>query len=328
MIELSNPFPPASELTIGFAHVAYQMAVVFARRDTGMAYFQTWNYEDTCARVPEVDVLVISGLWEDELLEMAPKLRFIQSIGAGYDQFSLEALQARHIRLASARGVNRNAVSEHVFALILGLTRKIHEARDHQRQQFWRPMISDIPAREDELAGKTLGIVGLGHIGSRVARLGQAFDMRVIGTKRDPSTYEGPADEVLPADRVEELLAQADFVVLNCPLTPATRGLIDRHALETMKSTAFLINAARGGCVDEEALMEALQKGTIAGAGLDILLEDPLGSDHPVWELDNVIITPHTAGETQAYEANVIDILLENIARLERNETELVNGIA
>ncbi len=323
----SASFPPISELAICFAHVAYQMKTAFARRNTGIAHVQTWNLEDTRTRLPEADVLVISGLWQDDLLEAAPRLHYIQSIGAGYDQFPLEELRRRNIRLSNARGVNRNAVSDHTFALILGLTRQIHQARDHQKQRFWRPMISDIPAREDELAGKTLGIIGMGHIGSRVARLGKAFEMRVVATKRDPSTCEGPADEVLPAARLDELLAQADVVVLNCPLTPETRGLIDRNALEKMKPSAFLINVARGACVDEEALIEALRHNTIAGAGLDTFEGETPAGDSPFWDLENAIITPHSAGETRAYESNVIDILMENIARLERGEQELLNQI-
>ena len=320
-------FPTASELGICFAHVAYQLEKTFSQRKTGIRSFQTWTPEDTHAKVGDVDVLVVSGFWRDDFLEVSPKLKFIQSVGAGFDQFPLEELSKRGIRLASASGVNRNAVSEHVFALILGLTRKIHQARDNQKKEFWRGMISNIPEREDELAGKILGIIGLGSIGSRVAKLAKAFDMRVIATKRDTSKYEGPADEVMPPDRLGDLLSQSDFVVLNCPLTDETRAIIDDVALETMKPSAALINVARGACVDEDALLQALKSGAIAGAGLDHFIEDPLTPGSPFWGLDNVIITPHTAGETQAYEDNLIDILLENISRLERGEGELLNGV-
>ena len=323
----SESFPPSSEAVVCFAHVAYQMEAVFAERENRIRHFQTWNMEKTIQRLPEAHVLAVSGMWEDVLLEHARKLKYIQSIGAGYDQFPLEELKARGIRLANARGVNRNAVSEHTFGLILGLLRKIHDARDHQRQQHWRPMIAHIPDREDELAGKTLGIVGMGHIGSRVARIAKAFDMRVIATKRNPDNYDGPADQVIGSDRLPEMLAQADVVVLNCPLTAETQGLIDAEALAQMKNTAILINVARGACVDASALAPALSTGVIAGAGLDVFEGEVLPSDDDLWQLDNVIITPHTAGETQAYEANVIDILQENIERLQRGDTELLNQI-
>ena len=188
-------------------------------------------------------------------------------------------------------------------------------------------MISNISEREDELAGKTLGIVGMGHIGSRVARLGKAFDMRVVATKRDTSNYEGPADEVLAADQLPDLLAQADVVVLNCPLTPETQGLIDREALATMKSSALLINVARGACVDEEALIEALDNNAIAGAGLDTFVGEVPAEDCPFWNLENVLFTLPSARETPAYQANVIEILMENIARLDRSGAVLRNHI-
>lgn len=322
-----SALPEKSQLTICFAHVAYPMATSFEKYRTGIRHFQAWSVSDTKARLAEADVLVVSGFWRNELLDVAPKLRFIQSIGAGYDQFPLDELKKREIRLASARGVNRNAVSEHAMALILALSRKIHDARDNQRKHFWRQMITDIPVREDELPGKTLGIIGLGHIGSRVAHLAKAFDMRVLATKRDVAHYEGPADEVLPTHRLHDLLSASDFVVLTCPLTPETRGIIGRDALDAMKPSAYLINVARGACVDEPALIDALEKGQIAGAGLDHFWEDPLPPSSPLWDLDNVIITPHTGGETQKYESNVIDILLENLDRLWKGETRLRNQV-
>jgi phosphoglycerate dehydrogenase-like enzyme len=283
--------------------------------------------DETKTRIGEANVLVISGLWRNELLDLAPQLRFIQAIGAGYDQFPLEELRRRGIRLASARGVNRNAVSEHAMAHVLALVRHLHTGRDNQRRHHWRSMISDLSQREEELGGKTMLIVGLGGIGSRLARLAKAFDMRVIATKRNPATAEGPADEVHTPDRLPELLPQADFVVLTCPLTPDTEKLIDARALALMKNSAYLINMARGRCVDEPALLDALQTGAIAGAGIDHFWDEPLLPGSPFWELENLLITPHTGGETRLYEENVIDILLENLARLGRGEGELRNQV-
>ncbi|MGH2354581.1 MAG: D-2-hydroxyacid dehydrogenase [Chloroflexota bacterium] len=323
----STPFPPRGEITIAFAHVAYQLADVFEQRGTGIRYFQVRTLDELTARFPEADVLVISGLWRNELLERAPRLRWIQSIGAGYDQFPLDELRRRGIRLSSARGVNRNAVSEHAMAMILALARRLPEARDNQRRHVWRGMISDIPRREDELGGKTLGIVGIGHIGSRTAALARAFGMRVLATKRNPATYEGTDAEVWPADRLDDLVRQSDFVVLHCPLTEETRGIISRERLALMKRSSYLINVARGACVDEPALIDALRSGVIAGAALDHFYDEPLLADSPLWDLDNVLITPHTAGETQQYESNVIDILLENLGRLERGQAELLNQV-
>lgn len=323
----SNPFPGPDDLTICFAHIAYQLEAIFVRRETNLHHFQVWTPQELAARLQEADVLLISGFWRDELLDIAPRLRFIQSIGAGYDQFGLAALRQRGVRLAHASGVNRNAVSEHTMALILALTRHIHSGRDHQQRHVWRNMIGDLARREDELGGKTLLIVGFGKIGSRLAKLAKAFDMRVLATKRNPTTTTDAVDGIYTPEHLPALLPQADFVALTCPLTAETEKLIDAAAFERMKTSAYLINVARGGCVDEPALLAALRAGTIAGAGIDHFWEEPLSQDSPFWDMENLIITPHTGGETRMYEENLIDILLENLNRLWRGETELLNQV-
>jgi D-2-hydroxyacid dehydrogenase (NADP+) len=272
-------------------------------------------------------VLVVSGLWRNELLARASKLRFIQSIGAGVDQFDRDALRTHGIRLASAQGVNERAVAEHAMALILALMRHIPAARDNQRRRHWRGMISDQAQREDELGGKTLLIVGLGRIGSRLASLARAFGLRVIATKRNPATGAAAADLVVNDGRLAEVLPQADIVALTCPLTPQTEKLIGVAALAAVKPSAYLVNVARGRVVDEPALIAALEAGRIAGAALDCTVEEPLPDASPLWGFDNVLITPHTAGETRRYEDNVLDILLENLERLWRGQTELKNQV-
>lgn len=320
-------FPAASDLTIGFAHHAYQLKERFAARGTGIRHFQVYTRDDLAARIQDMDVLVVSGLWHDELLDNAPKLRWIQSIGTGYDQFPVEGLRERGTRLTRAFGVMREAVAEHAIACMLSLARHLHFCRDYQRQHVWREYISDIGNREDELMGKTVGIVGLGLIGSRVAQLAKAFDMRVIATKADPSTYDGPADRVMGPDGLDDLLRESDYVVLTCPLTDDTRGLINTRTLGLMKQSAFLVNVARGGCVVNDDLVKALRACDIMGAALDHLDPEPLPPDHPYWDLDNVILTPHTASETRMYEENLLDIVLENLGRLERGESELLHQV-
>jgi phosphoglycerate dehydrogenase-like enzyme len=272
-------------------------------------------------------VLVVSGLWRNDLLPQAKRLRFIQSIGAGTDQFSREALAARGVRLASARGVNARAVSEHVMALILALARRLPEARDNQGKRVWRGMIGDLDRREDELGGKTLLIVGLGQIGGRLAQLAKAFDMAVIGFRRDPRAGRGHADAVHAMAELGALLPQADFVAVTCPLTAETEELIDAGALGRMKPSAYLVNAARGRVVDEPALIDALARRRIMGAALDVTVEEPLPADSPLWAMEHVLITPHTAGETRRYEDNVLAIMQENLERLWRSETELLNQV-
>src|SRR5438477_3739018 len=168
-------FPPKDRLTICFAHVAYQLQERFLPRKTGINSFGVRTADEFERRIGEADVVVVSGMWKPDLLEKATRLQFIQSIGAGTDQFDREQLKARGIRLASAQGVNANAVSEHAMALMLAMERRLPEARDNQRKHVWRGMISDLTQREDELGGKTLLIVGLGGIGGRLARLAKAF---------------------------------------------------------------------------------------------------------------------------------------------------------
>ena len=319
--------PKKNDITIGFAHVAYQLGPQYAKRQRGVRHFHVSNRSDLEARIGEADVLVISGLWRNELLERAGKLKFIQSVGAGTDQFSRELLKARGVRLASARGVNSNAVSEHAMALILALARKLPEARDNQAKTVWRGMISDIGAREDELGGKTLFVVGLGAIGDRVAKLAKAFDMKVVGFRKSPASGKGHADSVHGTAELKQLLPQADFVALTCPLTEETRNIIDAEALARMKRSAYLVNVARGPCADEAALAEALASGRIAGAGIDVTADEPLKPTSPLWSIPGALITPHTAGETRRYEDNVLDILEENLERLWRGETTLRNQV-
>ena len=251
-------FPPKEDLTICFAHVAYRMADRFALRGAGIRHFQVNSPEELTVRIGDADVLSVSMMWRNSLIARAPKLKFIQSISAGTDQYSREALKAAGIRLASAQGVNARAVAEHAMSLILAMARQLHLARDNQARHHWRGMISDLSKREDELGGKTLLIVGLGRIGSHLAGLARAFGMRVIGTKRDPGTGGGNADDVFSQGRLGEILPLADFVALTCPLTPQTEGLINAQTLALMKRSAFLINVARGKVVDETALLSAL----------------------------------------------------------------------
>jgi phosphoglycerate dehydrogenase-like enzyme len=319
--------PKKEDIEICFAHVAYQLGARFAARNTGIRYGQASNRDELNGQIASADVLVISGLWTNELLSSAKNLKFIQSIGAGTDQFPREQLAAQGIRLASARGVNMRAVSEHAMSLILAMSRRLPEARDNQQKKIWRGMISDLAQREDELGGKTLIVIGLGSIGSRLAQLAKVFGMNVIGLKRDPSQGGKEADSVHGMAGLKKLLPLADFVALTCPLTPETENVIGTDELALMKSSSYLINVARGRCVDEAALIAALQKKQIAGAALDVTAEEPLPASSPLWTMANVFITPHTAGETRKYEDNVLDILMDNLDRLWRGEKVLRNRI-
>ena len=200
-------------------------------------------------------------------------------------------------------------------------------ARDNQKRHLWRGLISQPANREHELSGKTVVIVGLGTIGSRTAQLAKAFGMRVLATKRNTTEVHEQVEVLVTPDKLHTLLPQADFVVLTCPLTSKTKNLINRESLSLMKESAYLVNVARGQCVHESSLQEAIEQKAIAGAALDSFWDEPLPESSPFWNLENVLITPHTAGETQKYEDNVIDILLENMDRLLSGEERLVNQV-
>jgi phosphoglycerate dehydrogenase-like enzyme len=320
-------FPTRDKLTICFAHAAYQMKARFDARNTGINCFQVRSYDEFVQRVGEADVVSVSGMWKNDIIPHASKLKFIQSISSGMDQYSRELLGAKGIRLASAAGVNARAVAEHALALILAVYRRLPEARDNQHNKVWRGMLGDLTQREDELGGKTLLIVGMGRIGSHLAKLAKAFDMKVMGIRRDPTAGANGADEIHGMGDLVKLVPQADIVALTCALTPETTGLMSAVAFSAMKPSSVFVNVARGKVADEAALIRTLQGNRIWAAALDVTAEEPLPPASPLWTMPNVFITPHTAGETRAYEDNVIDILIENLDRLWRSEKTLRNQV-
>lgn len=320
-------FPSREKIKVCFGHPAYQVADAFKKIRPDINSYEVRTAEEFNARISEADVVVCSGLWKNDLLPQAKKLRFIQSISAGVNQYDAALLKAAGIRLASAQGANKNAVSDHTMSLILAMSRRLPEARDNQKKRFWRPMQSNFGTREDELAGKTLVVVGVGAIGARVIRLAKAFEMHVIGVRRNVAASTAGSDEIYSFKELHKVLPRADFVALNCPLTDDTRHLIDEAALSKFKSSAYLVNLARGGCVDEPALIRALKAGQLRGAALDCTDSEPLPENSELWSMPNVLITPHTGGETVEYEINVAQLLATNLDRLWADETVLVNQV-
>jgi phosphoglycerate dehydrogenase-like enzyme len=303
------------------------MKARFDARNTGINSFQVRSYDEFVQRVGEADVVSVSGMWKNDIISHATKLKFVQSISSGMDQYSKEMLGAKGIRLASAAGVNARAVAEHALALILAVYRRLPEARDNQHKKVWRGMLGDLTQREDELGGKTLLVVGMGRIGSHLAKLAKAFDMKVIGIRRDPKAGTNGADEIHGMGDLVKLVPQADIVALTCALTPETTGLMSAAAFAAMKPSSVFVNVARGKVADEAALIATMEGNKIWAAALDVTAEEPLPAASPLWTMPSVLITPHTAGETRAYEDNVIDILIENLDRLWRGEATLRNQV-
>lgn len=235
---------------------------------------------------------------------------WVQTLNSGVDSYDLDGLAARGTAVTNAAGVAANPIAEQVLGYMLTFERRIHTGiRQQEREGTWRKYSAG------ELRGKTLGVVGVGAIGTRVAELAAGFDMEVIGTKRTPETAPDVVDEAHPPSGLPELLVRSDYVVLACPLVEATRGLIGREELMAMGSDAVLVNVARGEVVDEAALETALQQGRIRGAALDVFEEEPLPADSPLWDLPNVVVTPHMAGSTPKYADRIGALFAENYER-------------
>ncbi|MEH7225167.1 D-2-hydroxyacid dehydrogenase [Bacillus sp. JJ1566] len=257
------------------------------------------------------DAEVIVG-WKKEIAEHCvhadSKLRWLQSWSAGVNSMPLDEMEKKNILLTSANGVHAFPISETIFALMLGLTRKIHTYVRNQQEKKWHH--SDMKL---EIHEKTIGIMGVGHIGKETAKIAKAFGMKVLGV-RHSGREEDFVDEMFTTDQLSDVLPRCDYVVVTLPLTNETRHLFGANEFKQMKPSAFFINIGRGEIVVEDELIESLRTGEIAGAGLDVFTKEPLAETSPLWEFENVIVTPHTSGSTEHYTKRVIeDILIPNL---------------
>ncbi|MDQ0256844.1 phosphoglycerate dehydrogenase-like enzyme [Evansella vedderi] len=271
------------------------------------------------------DAEIIAG-WkkgiEKECLHENSKLRWLQSWSAGVNSMPLEEIENRNVILTSANGVHAFPISETIFALILGLTRKIHSYVRNQQTKTW-----DHANLNLEIHGKTIGILGIGAIGKETAKIAKAFGMHVIGI-RHSSKEEENVDEMYTTEQLNEVLPRCDYVVVTLPLTKDTFHLFDSEQFQLMKDAAFFINIGRGEIVNEEALTYALVNEQIGGAGLDVFEKEPLPESSVLWELDNVIITPHTAGSTEHYAKRLFEeIFIPNLKDYLAGKTPSINVV-
>ncbi|WP_458205644.1 D-2-hydroxyacid dehydrogenase [Haladaptatus sp. NG-SE-30] len=277
--------------------------------------------DETFESLPDADGIVTAGLTE-EMLETAENLRWVQVLSAGVDRYDLDALRTRDIALTNASGVHAEPIAEQVLWYLLTFERRLHVGVRQQARGVWERF------EGGELRGKTLGVIGVGAIGTRVAELGAGLGMRVVGTKRDIEDAPAVLDDIYPADEYAEVLQQAEYVVLACPLTDETQGLIGAEEFRLMSSDTVLVNIARGDVIDEEALIRALQYHQIRGAGLDVFSTEPLPADSPLWELSNAVLTPHMAGSTPHKTDRWREIVVENYDALAADDRdEMVNRI-
>jgi phosphoglycerate dehydrogenase-like enzyme len=254
-------------------------------------------------------------LGPDELAQ-APRLRWVHSSAVAVGTLCLAALAERGIAVTNSRGIQATPIAEHVLALMLAMTRRLPLALARQREARWAQHEFEGPMRPLTLRGRCLGIVGLGSIGSEVARLGAALGMDVVAVRRDP-TRAVPAGvrAVWGPEDLDRLLAASDIVVVATPLTGETAALFDATRVSRMRRGARLINIARGPLVDGAALAAALRSGHLAGAALDVVEREPLPADDPLWTAPNLIITPHTSGYRPDHWDDVVALFVDNVRR-------------
>lgn len=280
------------------------------------------------SRQEEMDALlaqaeVIYGLrLPRNVIARAPKLKWVQVISAGVDRFLDNEFQQSSVIVTNVSGIHATTVSEFVLQLMLMFAKQAPLCFQLKQGKQWQRFSTTV------LDSKTVGVVGLGHIGREVARLSKAFGMRVIATRRSARVASSRyVDLLLPREQLPQLLSDSEFVVLSLPLTSETNKLIGEKELRMMKPNAYLINIARGNIVDEKALIRALDEKWIAGAGLDVFTIEPLPIDSRLWELPNVILSPHIAGDMEDYIARATKIFCENL-RHYLNGKRLLNVVS
>ena len=287
-----------------------------------VGFVVTASAEETQREIEDADAIFEHGV-SPEMIRRAKKLRWIQRGGVGVEGLMFPELVNSDIVLANARGTTGINIAEHVMALILAFSRTINILVKRQMDKVWESR-ANLPVIE--IAGETLGIIGLGSIGLQVAKRAHAFDMRLLAVDATQTEKPDYVESLWRLDRLHEMLEQADFVSICCPLTPETEGMMSTAEFRVMKPTAFLINIARGKIVDQPALIEALRAGKLAGAGLDVTNPEPLPKESPLWEMDNVIITPHHAGQSPKAPRRVFELFCENLKRFVAGEP-LINVV-
>jgi phosphoglycerate dehydrogenase-like enzyme len=255
-----------------------------------------------------------------KLLDATPKLRWYHTVSAGVENMPLPELAQRGIVLTNNSGSYDIQIAEHLMAFVFAASRQLHRYRDLQRAREWKELL------HQELRDATIVVYGMGSIGGEIARLASAVGMHVIGVRRKAGPSAPSIDRVVAADRLADVVGEADYLAIAAPLTPATRGAISREVISRMKPTAWIMNIARGAIIDEPAMIDALQEKRIAGAALDVFTTEPLPKESPLWALENVIITPHHSGSSPRASERTLKLFAENLRRYKAGEP-LINRV-
>lgn len=266
--------------------------------------------------IAEAEILVtFSAHLEPHVLEKARNMRWIQVLGTGVDGVVDSPALGADVIVTNMRGLHGKSVSESALTFMLALARNLPRAVRNQSRGAWERFTAAL------LSGSTVGILGVGAIAEELAPRCRALGMKVVGITSGKREVDG-FDQMRGKGELLQVVPELDFLVLLTPYTSETHHIVDARVLAAMKRTAFLVNVARGGVVDEQALVQALQSRSIAGAGLDVFAEEPLPAGHPFWSMDNVIITPHMAGFHAGYPAEALPIVEENIRLFMAGDTD------
>lgn len=282
----------------------------------------TSTREETRGRVANADILLTNkAIVGAEEMDAAPNLKLIQVVATGYNNIDLEAARSRGLAVCNVSGYSTEAVAQHVFASLLNLVSNVHRYAAESEKWADSPIFTRLDYPVGELSGKTLGIVGLGTIGSAVARIARAFGMKVVAYGRSGSSNEGEIPRLAPG----EFFEACDVITLHCPLTPETKHFVRAETLRQMRPNAILINTGRGDLVHEADLVAALRDGTIRAAAVDVLTPEPPSADHPFLTavaggLDNLFITPHTAWSAVEARQRLLDGIVANIRAFRAGE--------
>ena len=274
--------------------------------------------EEQLREVRDADVYY--GWPSREVFLAAERLRWVHCPGTGIDRLvgGVPELVESDVVLTNARGPHAGPMADHVLGMVIALAHRLNEMGEDQRAHRWRA--AEYMGRQDELSGRTMGILAFGDIGRAVARRAHGFGMEIYAVDKHPSPPTPEVKAVWGLDRLDDLLKMSDWFVVTAPLTPDTRGIIDGRRIGLLKEGAYVIVISRGRIVDEAALVEALRSGRLAGAGLDALAEEPLPEDSPLWDMPNVVITPHASAHTPEMAQARREIFRENLRRYQAGE--------
>jgi D-2-hydroxyacid dehydrogenase (NADP+) len=264
--------------------------------------------DELASCLPETEILMTLFSWPDAgMIRQASKLKWIQALTAGVDSLPLSEIGKRDIILTSGRGIHKIYLAEYALAAMINLARNFHLMFRNQIKGQWDRSIA-----QNEIHGHTAGIIGLGSIGQEIARKASSLGMRVIGVKINPQPLEG-VDHVYGPGEIGEVFKQSDYVINLLPETPGTRGLIDKRFFALMDKSACFINLGRGSTVNQTDLIDALKNKSIRALVSDVYESEPLPVDHPLWKMENVILTPHIAGVSPKYLDRALDIIRQNL---------------